>query len=365
MDTHSRSFRPPHCPNPDCRFHRDPTGWHWKRAGFYSRQISPQRIQRFRCLHCGRFFSSQTFSTSYWLKLPHLLPLVFSRCLSCSAIRQIARELDVAPSTVQFLLERLGRHCLLFHQLHKPSCLSEPLVIDGFETFEYSQYWPFHFNFGVGAGSHFLYAFTDAELRRKGRMTRRQRQRREELERLFGRPDPKAVEKEMAAMIRLVLPEGGELEVLSDEHRAYPRALRAVEGLRLCGHQVVSSRRARTPGNPLFPVNLTDLLVRHSGGNHKRETIAYSKRRQAAAERLAIFQVWRNYMKSFSEKRRDATPAERLGLWEGKLTVEELLSRRLFPSLVELPERLMKYYRREVETRQVPNGRRHVLGYAY
>ena len=80
---------------------------------------------------------------------------------------------------------------------------------------------------------------------------------------------------------------------------------------------------------------------------------------------MAILQVWRNWMKSYSEKRRDESPAERLGLREGKLRVEELLRRRLFPGLVGLPERLMRYYRREIRTRRIPNGRRHQLRYAF
>ena len=365
MRTPSRLFRPPHCPNPGCPFHRRPAGWRWKKAGFFTRRISPSRIQRFQCLHCRRFFSSQTFSTSYWLKMPHLLPVLFLRSLSCSAHRQVAREVRVAPSTVQRQIERLGRHCLLYQHLHKPLKLAEPLVIDGLETFEYSQYWPFHFNLGVGSASHFLYAFTDAELRRKGRMTPKQKTRREELEATHGRPDPRAIEREMAELIRIVLPEGGKAEIRSDEHPAYPRALRAVDNLELLRHRVVSSRQARTTYNLLFPVNLMDLLVRHSGANHKRETIAFSKRRQAAVDRLAIFQVWRNNMKSFSEKKLDACPAERLGLRVGKLAVGELLRERLFPSRVELPGRLQRYYRREVPTRQIPNGRRHRLVYAY
>ena len=62
-------------------------------------------------------------------------------------------------------------------------------------------------------------------------------------------------------------------------------------------HLVTSSKERRDVGNPLFPINLADLLIRHSSANHKRETIAWSKRRQASAERLAVFLVWRNYMK--------------------------------------------------------------------
>lgn len=357
-------FEPPHCPNPACSFHRDPSFWPFKKAGFYTRKAIPHSIQRFRCLRCGQYFSTQTFSTTYWLKLPNLLSILFHRSLGCSALRQIARELDVAPSTVMHQIERLGRHCLLFQQLHTTP-VNEPLVIDGFETFEFSQYYPFHINVAVGAYSHFVYAFTDAELRRKGRMTKAQKIRRKQLEDEFGRPDPKAIEKEVAELMRLALPRGGEVEITSDEHKAYPRAFRRVPNLNVKRHLVVASSQPRTRWNPLFPVNLLDLLIRHSGANHKRETIAFSKRRQGSAERMAILQVWRNYMKSFSENKRDESPAEKLGVIAGKLKVGQILSRRLFPSLVRLPKRLMGYYRRETETRQILNCRQHRLVYAF
>ena len=36
--------------------------------------------------------------------------------------------------------------------------------------------------------------------------------------------------------------------------------------------------------------------------------------RQSAAERLRVFLVWRNYLKWFSERRHDATPAMRAGV---------------------------------------------------
>ncbi|MCA9504459.1 MAG: hypothetical protein KC616_15320, partial [Myxococcales bacterium] len=78
-------------------------------------------------------------------------------------------------------------------------------------------------------------------------------------------------------------------------------------------------------------VNLSDLLIRHSSANHKRETIAFSKRRQSALYRLAIWSVWRNYVKDRSENRRRGTPAEALGIGTKALSVREVLARRLFP----------------------------------
>jgi len=358
------SNRPPFCPNPACRFHANPQGWRFQKKGFFRRDRAPHRVQRYRCSQCRRSFSSQTFALTYWLRRPDLPRKLFLRLLSCSAYRQIARDLDVSPTTVLRQVERLGRHCLLFHERLRPkSTPSEPLVVDGFETFEFSQYTPVHFHTAVGADSHFVYGFTDSELRRKGRMTAPQRQRRAQLEHHFGRPDPRSIEREMAALVALVAPAGSALAIHSDDHPAYPRAFARLRD-RAIAHATTRSTLPRTPQNPLFPVNLLDLLIRHSSANHKRETIAFSKRRQSAAERLFVLVVWRNYLKSFSERRRDATPAQRLGIVGRRLSVDDVLSARLFPMRVGLPERWTTYYWRLTPSRRIPNGRRHALRYA-
>ncbi|MBD3336392.1 MAG: hypothetical protein GF355_12835 [Candidatus Eisenbacteria bacterium] len=85
----------------------------------------------------------------------------------------------------------------------------------------------------------------------------------------------------------------------------------------------------------------------------------------SAAERLAVFQVWRNFVKPFSERKRDPCPAQKLRLTSRRSSVTEILAQRLFPSLVQLPERLAAYYRREIMTRRIPNGAKHNLKYAY
>ena len=140
MPIRSKSVRPPFCPNPTCVFHQDSRGWRFKKKGFFSRHASPTRIQRYRCSHCHRSFSSQTFSPTYWLRRPDLPREIFLRLLSCSAYRQIARDLAISPTTVLRQTERLGRHCLLFHERLRPkAALQEPLALDGFESFEFSQ----------------------------------------------------------------------------------------------------------------------------------------------------------------------------------------------------------------------------------
>ena len=364
MSLQPAAFAPPFCPNPRCAFHVDPQGWRFKKIGFFSRRAAPHRIQRYRCSRCRRSFSDQTFSPTYWLRRPDLLPVLFLRLVACSGYRQIARELAVSPTTVLGQTARLGRHCLLFHEQLRPRTPAEPLVVDGFESFEFSQYTPVHFNLAVGAASHFVYGFTDSELRRKGRMTAAQKERRAALEAALGRPDPRSIEREMAALLEITVPQDGGVQGLrSDEHPAYPRALRRLSG-RAFAHAVTSSRVPRTVHNPLFAVNLADLLIRHSSANHKRETIAFSKRRQSAAERLWIWAVWRNAMKSFSERRRDATPAERLGLLSRRLAVADVLRERLFPSRIALPPRWADYYWRRIPTRRIAKPATHRATYA-
>ncbi len=354
---------PPFCPNPACDFHRDSRGWRYKKAGFFRRQARPRKIQRYRCSRCRRSFSSQTFSPTYWLRRPELLPVVFHRMQSCSGFRQVARELGLSFTLVQRQTERLGRHCLLLHEGLRPKGpLQEPLVLDGFESFAESQFTPTHHHLAVGAESHFLYGFTESELRRKGRMTRWQKRRRAERERLYGRPPPRAIEDDVRRLLELVIPAGTGCQLRSDEHPAYRRALARLASRSIC-HATTPSTAPRTPQNPLFPVNLADLLIRHSSANHKRETIAFSKTRSGAIGRLAIFLVWRNYAKSFSEQTQGETPAQALGLLDRKCTVEELLARRLFPSRIALPQPWDAYYDGRVPTRRFARTREHRARY--
>ena len=246
---------PPHCPNPRCAFHTRSDGWRWVRDGFFTRAHSPRRIQRFRCRHCRRRFSEQTFRATYWLQRPQLLQPIFQALLACSGFRQIARALETSPHTVLTHAARLGRHCLLFHQLHRPAELpAEPLVLDGLASFEWSQYYPTLYHVAAGQQSHFFHGFTASELRRSGRMTARQRRRRAHLEARHGRPDPRAIELDMAAALRLAAPGTAHLTVRSDEHPAYPRALRHLAGVAV-HHERTPSVAARTSTTP--PISST------------------------------------------------------------------------------------------------------------
>jgi transposase-like protein len=360
-----KGWSPPHCPNPKCYYFNDPTpAWRYKRKGFYTRQTPPRCIQRFTCLACGRQFSTQTFSTTYWQKRPALIPAIFSMVVGCMANRQIARALGCSPTTVAHHIARLGRHCLLFQSLVPQALRARgEVVIDGFESFELSQYFPFHHNVAVEVDTGYFLYHTDSELRRKGRMTPHQKHRRLELERRHGRADPRAVERGIRELVETISQGQCHLVVRSDDHKAYPRALRRLD-CRLT-HQVTSSKARRDKRNPLWEVNLLDLMIRHSTAAHKRETIAWAKRRQASAEKMAIFQVWRNYVKRRWENGPEQSAAMLKGLAQRLYDVSDILKHRLFRERIELPKRWAKYYQRDVTTPALGLNRRHDLTYAF
>jgi len=356
---------PPHCPNPTCHFHYpQPAPWPLQKFGTFTRLKPPHTVQRFRCRACNRTFSTQTFTTSYWLKRPELLPDIQKHAVSGASNRQVARILGCAPSTVDNHLARLGRHCLLFHR--HLVCKATPfvdIVIDGLVTFEYSQYHPYEILAAVDRNSSFFIHFAVAERRRSGTMTAYQKKRREMLEAYHLKPDPQAVLKAAIEVLSVSLQGAIKAHVWSDKHRAYPVAIRRIDGCEI-EHETIDSRVRRTRRNPLFEVNCLDMLIRHCLKDHTRETIAFGKRRQHSIYRLAIFLVWRNYIKLRRERRCSVTPAMQIGLLERALTEEDVLQRRLFVERVEKTETWEHYYWRRVETRPLAVNRRHELKFA-
>ena len=281
------------------------------------------------------------------------------------ANRQIARDLKVAPETINRHIARLGRHCFLFHQEQMKNARPVKIVVvDGFESFELSQYHPIHHHVAVEKETDFFVYFTDSELRRKGRMTAPQKRRRKELELLLGRPDPKAIENDMKELLEVTLGDQKAALVHSDDHPAYRRSIKRLSII--VDHRITPGSNHRDSRNSLWEVNLLDLLIRHCNANHKRETIAWSKRRQSSAARLGILLVWRNYMKGRREKERGSpTPAMVRGMMDARLEIEKLLEKRLFRTQIELPPRWAEYYDGTVRTRGLERERNHELSHAY
>jgi hypothetical protein len=328
------------------------------------------------CLHCRRTFSRQSFSVTYYCKRPELLRGVATGLVAGSALRQIARSLGCAPNTAAAIGARLGRHAMLLQARalkHLRGSLDETVVLDHFETFEFTQDYPFGVATAVGSRSWFVYVIDPAPHRRSGRRSPAQERR------LRTRPR-RATRGRYAGSTRrildLLLRVASQRRVLTIDADAHPEYLGAVR--RHPERRRIRLRRFPSPprqhrGRPrsaaagaLFACDLFHKLLRHSMAHHRRETIAFARRINAAMERLFLVTSWRNFVKRRSERRtRSPTPAMRLGLARAPWSWKRLLSQRLFPEREQLPETWIQLYRREWTTPLVGRSTRHELERAF
>jgi transposase-like protein len=369
------SFLPLFCPWPACAEHQRRSGTYLATPhGFYRRQCDGRLVPRFRCAACRRTFSQQSFAFSYYLKRPELSHPIARGLVAGSAHRQIARSLGCHHSTVTRRSRRLGRHALLLHELARGEMrVGEPVIVDDFDSFAGSQYFPCTLPTATGARSWFVYGFAFARERRRGVMSKVQKKRRARLERLHGRPRPGAVREAFRALIGALPAASGDLRLVADDDRAIRDAAAALGHVRLETYRnpvrgPKGSRRspeARRRDAALFANDQLHRFLRHSEAAHRRETIAFARSYNGLVERLALFVVWRNLVQARSERHpRDGTTAMRLGLTLRPWSWAQVLAERMHPHRQKPGGEVMKYYGRELETPSLPGEQRHRLLHA-
>jgi transposase-like protein len=366
------AFVPAFCPWPECPEHQRRTGLlPCLRHGAYRRRCDGRVVPRFRCLACRRTFSLQSFAFSYYLKRPELSPPIARGLVAGSAHRQIARSVGCHHSTVTRRSRRLGRHALLLHHLALQDMrLAEPVIVDDFDSYAGSQYFPCTLPTATGANSWFVYGFAFARERRRGTMSRLQKKRRAHLERLHGRPPRGAVKDAFRALLHRLPERRGPLQLVADDDPAIRRAAQSLPGVQLSAYPnplrgPKGSRRspqARLRDRALFPNDQLHRFLRHSQAAHRRETIAFGRSYNGLVDRLALFVVWRNLVQARSERHPGrGTTAMHRGLTDRPWTWAQVLAQRLHPGRVDPGPQVMAHYRRDLLTPSLPNERRHTL----
>ncbi|MCP5453853.1 MAG: hypothetical protein H7A27_07700 [Spirochaetaceae bacterium] len=303
---------PTFCPNPRCAHHHDRGDQYWGLwipTGYYDTLVVGA-VRRFKCLACGKGFSERTFSIDYYTKRTIDYHEVHRAISQSESLSSVARHLGCSSDSVQNRVDRLARNCLSLHSgLLSTMRLAEPLVADGFESFDRSQYFPNNVNLLLGKQSQFLIGVTHVTLRRKGRMTPVQRRRRAAIEKRF-KPRPKALEDSFTRLLAGIpsiwsSEHDDKLTLWTDEHQAYPRAIARVPELRDATragrfeHRTVSSKAARTVTNPLFSANYYDRELRKDLAAFRRESTCFTRNAANGLSRLALHLVYHNYQKPY------------------------------------------------------------------
>jgi transposase-like protein len=360
-------FIPPFCPNKACPYHNPKlcaSKWFWNNGTYNTKCFNT--VQRFKCRHCSKEFSTQTFHLDYYAKKQCDYEIIYNHVISSAGVRDIARALEVRTDVIQNRIGRLSRQCMAIHTEILSTCtLTEDLVADGFESFCYSQYFPNNIHLLVGNESRVLYFLNGVTIRRKGRMTIGQKKRREALEEVW-QVEKGGVRKSFKELLFQMkeLYDGSEkkkLTLYTDEKYDYVQAFGTCKKLQKLldsgewTHDRTNSRVARTTKNPLFAVNYMDREIRKGLSNHHRETVQWSKDMSEMFKRLIIYGVNHNVKMPYDvkhENQDDRVHWEVAGVSKGTLNkaCDGIFTKRRFFSHCELSGFLEKVWLSKVRT---------------
>jgi hypothetical protein len=266
------------------------------------------------------------------------------------------------------MAERLGRHAMLFHArcVDSLGVIGEPVVHDHFETFIARQDHALGIGTAVGARSWFVYDVDPARHRGSGRRPDRAPSE-------ATAPRSPYVTSIRRTFSRLIRAENASspITAIVDGRVDYRAATRAKHLSRRIALRVFPNPKRGPKGSPrsaeaiardhaMFPVDQLHQLLRHTCADHKRETISFGRRLESILGRAALIAVWKNFIKSRSERKPDrSTPAMRLRLTETRWTWERVLSRRLFLTREFVSPSVLKLYLKSWTARMPRLDRRH------
>ena len=366
----------PHCTNPHCpNFHHDhhehpeDTSWYTDHGTYTTKAFGT--VRRYRCRHCGKTFSPQSFSLNYYVKKPVSYISLLEKLFSTSGQGNITRFTRLRCELIENRYERMARMLLAIQaDLRSSLDFTENYVLDGFESFSRSQYYPNNVNILVGDKSEFIYGMGFSQLRRKGRMSSKQKEKRSLLEQQYGKAPRNAIEKSVATLlynlcISLHDKKIGTRILKTDQHKAYEWVYdNAPDIKRYLVHLQVPSTLPRFLSNPLFPVNYVDRQFRKDQANHVRETVQFARCPSAMMIRMSLYQVYHNFImpRRVREQRKGnwQTRCEYLGLAKSMIldVFERYWGKRPFFGKTALWQEEKTTWLLEWRNSRIPVGRR-------
>ena len=299
MDHQSYLF----CPRITCPNHRldagSSTHWYTPFATYSTKAFGT--VQRYRCRHCNKTFSDQTFSLNYYLKKKTDFRAFAKALNSRSSDLFCARHFGYSSASIQTRVDRLARNALYLHAAVAGDIrLSEHVVADGLESYTGSKFFPNNINILVGNKSEYLYDFNLSHAKRKGRMSDEQRRRSE------GIYEGKSfITNELSTRFSQLLSrvstlmvnrEIDEVQLHTDENPVY-RSVFTTQGIDHLEHMQTNSQERRDQNNPLFAVNYFERLMRKDMVNHRRKSICFARDDQNMMSRFAWYMCAHNYFK--------------------------------------------------------------------
>lgn len=301
-------FTPPRCPKLDCIYYKFPVPNFFQRRGSYHPKCRPQPVPIFRCKHCRRHFSRQTFRADYYDHKPDRNQKLGQLMISGVGQRQAARILKLARSSVEKKFKKLALH---FRRLHENLTGTFPsnaeFMLDELETFEGNRRTK-RLTVPVLIETTSLF-IVDAQSGTLPAIAGRKRRSTNVPPRTSESSKVCAKVLERAASM---IPPGAVFRMTTDQKSSYPGLVRRA----LEGHRVLHETHSgllKSASSPLFLINLTLALMRDHLSRLRRRSWLASKKKEQLDRHMAAFMCWRNFAR-FRTNREKVTPAQVAGL---------------------------------------------------
>jgi len=235
-------------------------------------------------------------------------------------MRQAARILECSRDTVERLHRKMGRISREYHELILRANYGEVggvFQLDELETFETHRLArPVTVPVLIERKSYFVLYTEVAPMGPRGRLHPAAQKRKESDEALYGKRQSgsRIAVQQAFELLRKMLPEDKLLNIQTDRKSTYRSLLRQIFSDCLGSHVRESSRRRRDYSNVLFPINHTLAMMRDGISRLVRRSWGASKLRERLKDHMAIWMVYRNYVRGVTVASPNTTPAMALGI---------------------------------------------------
>ena len=302
-------FQPPRCPNLECPQHANPSPDFFVKFGSYEVKCRPHPIPRFQCKACEKTFSRQTFRVDYYDKRPHMNRKVVEHLTAGVGFRKSARILNISRKNFVLKWRKLAKHMRGLDlnmksraaRAQRDSAEAPPLEIqfDELETYEVRRNTrPLSVATMIEARTRLIVGAMAAPIRPKGTMTENRLAAIQAEDELFGpRVDRSHVAcRSVFRSTAKLWPTAPVVHLGSDEKMTYPSYFEEAFENRERKHTTTSGKAPRGVGTPLFPINLTEAIMRDHTGRLRRDSWLNSKKRTYLNLHLAFYASWRNWV---------------------------------------------------------------------
>lgn len=271
----------PVCPNEVCQHHKaPPADFYWKR-GYYRPKHNHQKVPKYQCKACGRWFGATQAKALRYHKRPDLNRQVFHLAVSGASMRRMVVLLGCSRTTIARKIEHLAKQAQKHHEKRLAEMTTRYVMLDELETFLHARWKQLSVPVAVRVKTGEVIAFKVA--RKPSSMKQG----------IIGNrwvvdDRPLAMAWVLAGVGSVLVPGG---TIATDSHPQYPkwirRAVPAAMHKKLLG--------ITEPGyDPLFAINLAFAKMRNDLARLGRKTWTTTKSIKGLENHLWLWVAWTN-----------------------------------------------------------------------